>query len=420
MSIRGSVQAPPDKSISHRAALLAAIAQGPSLLKNFLQSADCLATLSAIEALGVRVIKKGEDFVVEGKGPGAWKSPAKPLDLGNSGTGTRLLTGLLAGREGLHATITGDASLRQRPMKRILEPLSRMGARIEAREGNLAPLDVHGASLKGLRYAMPVASAQVKSALLLAGLQAQGTVEIVEPAPTRDHTERMIAYLGGRIEKKGNTVVLKGPQSLQGKEMFVPGDISSAAFLMAAALLIPGSSLTIQRVCLNPTRTGILQVLQSMGAKLRILPDKQPGMEPMGDIEIAYAPLKAVRLDDAALMPNIIDEIPVLAVLAACAKGVTEIRHAGELRVKETDRIRAIAENLRAIGAGVEEFEDGLRIKGPVRFKAAAINSYKDHRIAMAFSLAGLCADGPMQVSDTEFIDTSFPGFFETLDKIQQ
>ncbi len=419
--IAGLVSVPGDKSISHRAAILAAMADGPSHLQGFLESADCLATLQALRDLGVR-IEPGEKgcYTVHGNGPEALKNPSRPLDLGNSGTGMRLLAGLIVGQP-IKATLTGDDSLRARPMSRVIEPLARMGAKIVARDGKHAPLELVGGHLKGISYTMNVASAQVKSAILLAALQAQGPTKITEPFASRDHTERLVRHLGGKISVSDNQIQLVGPQRLKAKNVTVPGDLSSAAFLIAAALLLPGSQLVVQNVCLNPTRTGFLDVLKKMGARVKIKMNAQGGCEPVGSITAQHTPLKGVKLDDPMLIPNIIDEIPILCVLAARAKGITEIRHAQELRVKETDRIAAMTDNLRAQGVRVEDFPDGLRIHGEAKkFPGGNIDARKDHRIAMAFAVAGLCAERAMRISDAEFVDTSFPGFFELLKSLSK
>ncbi len=414
--VAGTVQVPGDKSISHRAALLGALAQGNSQLDNFLESADCLATLKAVEDLGVTVKKLApKSYEVHGKGLGSLRSPTRALDMGNSGTGTRLLAGLLAGQPGVKATITGDNSLLQRPMGRILDPLAQMGALVHSRSGGFAPLNVEGKNLHGAEYTMPMASAQVKSTILIAGLQAQGKTILHEPAPSRDHTERMMRAMGAHLELGNNFLAIHGPQQLRGSMLRIPGDPSSAAFLLAAALLVEGSCLTVEGICLNPSRIGFLSVLKKMGARIEMRVDENDSFEPTGSVTAQHGALKAITLDDAALVANIIDEIPILAVLAAKAHGVTEIRNAQELRVKESDRISALCENLRAIGVRVDELPDGLRIVGPTDFQAAEIHSHKDHRIAMSFAIAGLCSTGKVVVSDTEFIDTSFPGFFDLL-----
>jgi 3-phosphoshikimate 1-carboxyvinyltransferase len=417
--VSGTITVPADKSISHRAVLLAALAEGKTTIENFLTSADCSRTLQAVRDLGVPVEELAPGrYCVYGKGLGALRSPSQPLDLGNSGTGLRLLAGLIAG-QGISATLTGDASLCSRPMQRIVAPLSDMGAKIQAQVGDRAPLTIEGGNLRPITYTLPVASAQVKSALLLAGVQAEGKTTLIEPFPTRDHTERLLGHLGGQILRDGPQVSLEGPLHLQGKNISIPGDFSSATFLLAAALLLEGSEITVKGVGLNPTRTAFLKILQDMGAQVEIDQAPDAGYEPVGSLRLHYQPLKGVVLKDPVLIPNIIDEIPILAILASQANGKTLIRNARELRVKESDRIRVLCENLKAVGVTVEEFHDGLAITGkPGRIQGGKVDSHKDHRIAMAFAILGLFSEGGIEVSDVECIETSFPDFKETLERI--
>jgi 3-phosphoshikimate 1-carboxyvinyltransferase len=417
--LSGEITLPGDKSISHRAAIFSAMAYGVSRLSGYLTSGDCLATLHALMQLGVPVEGFGKsDVRVHGVGPKGFKPPQGTIDLCNSGTGMRLLAGILAGQH-FASTLTGDDSLRKRPMQRIMEPLSLMGACIEGYNGSeLPPLSIRGADLRGITYRMPVASAQVKSALLLAGLTARGDTTIIQPAHSRDHTERMMRYLGIQLETSGLTLTVRGGQEFQAKDMIVPGDLSSAAFPMVLAALKQGSSIKIKHVCLNPTRTAILNVLKRMGTTINITMTESPGcFEPVGDITVKGSALKGTVIAGSEI-PNVIDEIPILAVAAAMAEGKTEVRDAKELRVKETDRIAAICNNLRQLGAAVTELPDGFVVEGPVKFTGGRFRSFGDHRIAMSMIVAGYCAEGETAVDDTACIDTSFPGFMETMSSL--
>jgi len=419
-----TLRVPGDKSISHRAAIFGGLAEGVTSIKGFLPSEDCLATLAAMEALGAGVERRtgvdgrGLDLEIRGCG-GALSAAPGELDCGNSGTTMRLLCGVLAS-QGSESVLVGDASLSSRPMGRVMVPLRAMGADIEALgdpERGLAPLRVRGASLRPLRYELPVASAQVKSCVLLAGLRCEGRTVVVQPAVTRDHTERMMAEFGIEVEVGGDglEVALVGPQVARAGAIRVPGDISSAAFWLVAGAACPGARLVLSGVGLNPTRDGVLKVLERMGAKLDYERDawRAPG-EPAGDIVVEGGGLTGVVMGGSEI-PNIIDELPVLAVAGALASGVTEIRDAGELRVKETDRIAAVASNLRLMGVEVEEREDGMRIVGGARLRGARLPSYGDHRIAMAFAVAGLFAEGETVIEGAECIGTSYPGFHDDL-----
>ncbi len=416
-AITGDIRVPGDKSISHRTAILGGLAEGTTEVRNFLCSEDCLNTLKAMQAMGVEVEVLEE---LEGYGPthlrihgraGKLVAPDKPVDCGNSGTGMRLLAGLLAAQP-FDTTLIGDESLSGRPMGRIMRPLAEMGARILAKgesEG-CAPLQVFGGSVKATHYELPMASAQVKSCVLLAGLFADGKTTVVQPAATRDHTERLFSHFQLPIEVDGNTISTEGGKIPVAKDLIVPGDVSSAAFWMVAAAIVPGSDLTIRDVGLNPTRDAVIGVLQRMGADITVTPTGGEDGEPLGDIRIKGSNLKGVDiLPDE--VPILIDEIPVISVAATQAKGVTRIREAEELRVKETDRIDTTVKNLRAMGAEVEEFEDGLHITGGATLKAATMESFGDHRIAMAFLVAGLVADGTTEMHGVECITTSYPGF---------
>ena len=407
---------PGDKSMSHRAAILGGLSNGTCTVRNFLPSEDCVNTLNAMQSLGASHEVLDE---LAGYGPINLRihgqsmklsAPAAPIDCGNSGTGMRLLAGLLAGQS-FTSELFGDASLSSRPMGRITIPLAQMGANIETlgEKPGCAPLRIHAAKVHPITYDMPVASAQVKSAVLLAGLFAEGTTTVIQPAETRDHTERMLASFGIHTRHDGKAISLDGGQTPQACDFTVPGDISSAAFWLVAAAALPGSRLLIKDVGLNPTRTAILKVLSRMGAHMTEIVHQSEG-EPIGNIEIHGAALTGttILLEE---VPNLIDEIPVIAVAAALAQGRTIIRNAKELRVKETDRITTVVDNLRAMGAEVEEFEDGMEIVGGKPLHGATIDSFGDHRIAMAFAIAGLFATGETVIQNTDCVNTSYPGF---------
>jgi 3-phosphoshikimate 1-carboxyvinyltransferase len=407
---------PGDKSMSHRAAILGGLSNGTCTIRNFLPSEDCLNTLNAMKALGARYDVIDE---LEGYGPTRLRihgqsmklsPPESPIDCGNSGTGMRLLAGLLAGQP-FTSELFGDASLSSRPMGRISVPLGAMGANIETlgEKPGCAPLRIHPAKLRPITYDMPVASAQVKSAVLLAGMFAEGKTTVIQPAVTRDHTERMLASFHVSTRQEGNAISIYGGQVPDACDFTVPGDISSAAFWLVAAAALPGSRLLIKDVGLNPTRTAILKVLSRMGAHMMDILHQSEG-EPIGNIEIHGAALKGTTILESEV-PNLIDEIPVIAVAAALAQGRTVIRNARELRVKETDRITTVVDNLRAMGAEVQEFEDGMEIEGGQPLHAAEIDSFGDHRIAMAFAIAGLFAKGETVILNTDCVNTSYPGF---------
>jgi 3-phosphoshikimate 1-carboxyvinyltransferase len=419
--LAGRVVVPGDKSISHRAALFGALAQGRTEITGYLEGEDCLATLKAVRALGAEVTRKGPGhYFVDGAGLEGLSEPEDVIDCGNSGTGARLLVGVLAGQP-FWTILTGDESLRSRPMDRVAEPLRRMGATVVGRrEGSRLPLAVRGARpLKALTYASPVASAQVKTALLLAGLWADGPVTIREPAQSRDHTERMLGGFGARLAVSPEGVTLTPGAPLRGQTVAVPGDISSAAFFLVAGAIMPGAELTVAHVGTNPTRTGVLEVLAAMGAAVRHETASGPGSaaEPAADLVVRGGALRGAEIG-GALIPRLIDEVPILAVAAAVAEGPTEIRDAAELRVKESDRIRAVATELSKMGARVSERPDGLRIEGPTRLRGAVVKSGGDHRMAMALVIAGLLADGETVVEDTDCIATSFPGFLTAVNDL--
>lgn len=411
--ITGTFNVPSDKSISHRTILLGSLAKGVSRVKNFLRSADCLSTVACMRALGVEISEgKDWDVIISGMGMRGLKEPSDVLNAGNSGTTMRLLSGILASRE-FFSVITGDDSLRSRPMKRIIEPLSLMGADIRGRKGNTSPpLAISGKTLHPVKYRLPIASAQVKSAILLAGLSVDGETVIEEPLKSRDHSERMLKAIGADIRREGDDIILRGGRELSAFDTTVPGDISSAAFLVTAALLIPGSKIKICGVGVNPTRMGFPDAVRRMGAKINILNEGENEIgEPVADMEIEYGSLKGVEIS-ADEIPALIDELPLVAILGSAAKGRTVVKGAQELRVKETDRIAAVAENIRRMGVEIEDREDGFVIEGPQKFKGAEIDSLNDHRIAMTFAVAGLAAEGETEITDDTVVNVSFPGFW--------
>jgi 3-phosphoshikimate 1-carboxyvinyltransferase len=413
--IAGTCRVPGDKSISHRAVMLAAIADGDSRFEGFLAGADTLATAAAFRAMGV-AIDGPHDGVLTVRGVGLYglTPPAGPLDMGNSGTGMRLLAGLLAGQR-FGVTLIGDESLSRRPMRRVIAPLRQMGADISAAEGDTPPLTLRPVpALHGIDYVLPMASAQVKSCLLLAGLYAQGRTCVTEPAPTRDHTERMLAAFGRPVQRDGARVCIQGGAApLKATSFAIPGDISSAAFPLVAALIAGEGELLIENVGVNPTRTGILDILRAMGADIELLNPRQAGAEPVADLRVRASALRGIAVPPE-LVPLAIDEFPAIAVAAACANGETLITGAEELRVKESDRIAAIANGLAALGIAVEALADGLRIQGG-QFRGGVVDSHGDHRIAMAFSLAALRAAAPVRIRDCVNVGTSFPGYVELM-----
>ena len=417
--LRGEIGMPGDKSVSHRLAMLCGIAKGRSVIRNYLQSGDCLATLRAMQSLGASPVFKGGALEVRGNG-GRMLAPVGPLDLGNSGTGIRLMTGLLAGA-GIEATLTGDESVRSRPMGRIHEPLLRMGAAIELQgQGGRAPIVVHGRGLKGIVYDLPVASAQVKSCILLAGLRATGTTVVRERVETRDHTERLFRAMKLPLRVEGLTVSLDGAgaagPAIGGGKWSVPGDISSAAFWLVAAAAKEGAEVTIRGLGLNPRRTAVLDVLARMGADVRIEPQAgSEAWEPVGDVTVRGGPLRGTTIAGTEI-PNLIDELPILAVAGALAQGETVIRDAAELRVKESDRIATTAAGLREMGVEVEERPDGMTVRGGCALRASdALRSQGDHRIAMSLAVLSLFAPAPSVVHNVACVDTSYPGFWADL-----
>jgi 3-phosphoshikimate 1-carboxyvinyltransferase len=412
--VGGEITVPGDKSISHRSIMFGSLATGVTKVTGFLRGEDALATLGAFRAMGVEVEDDGETLIIHGKGLHGLSEPADVLDCGNSGTSMRLLTGLLAGQN-FFSVLSGDKYLRARPMKRVVAPLALMGARISGRAGgDKAPLAIQGAQLKGIEYASPVSSAQVKSAIMLAGLYAQGETTVLEPHLSRDHSERMLRHFGAKVESFPGGVRLTGGVELIAKDIAVPGDISSAAFFMVAALIVPGSELLIRGVGINPTRTGVIDILQGMGGDLELLNPREQSGEPVADIRVRYSKLKAMEIS-GELVPRAIDEFPAICVAASLAQGTTVVSGAAELRVKETDRIAAMADNLRRAGVTVLETPDGMEITGVAQLKGCRAESFGDHRIAMSMLVAGLAATGETSVADTGCIATSFPGFLELL-----
>jgi 3-phosphoshikimate 1-carboxyvinyltransferase len=416
--IKGTIRLPGDKSISHRAAIIAGIAEGPSQLQNFSTSRDCQSTLACLEQLGVRVNRSPNNVTIEP--PPQLRAPDGPLDCGNSGSTMRMLAGILAGNN-FTSELIGDESLSSRPMKRIIEPLEKMGATFQSIRDR-PPLRIEGtAKLKPITYEPPVASAQVKSCILFAGLNAKGTTTVIEPVRTRDHTERLFNGFGVSIEGTGTTVTIDGPARFIGGPMRIPGDISSAAYFVAAAMLLPNSDLTIEDVSLNPTRTEFISLLNKWGIDIETRVTRTDRNEPSGAIKVKTRELarssNRLLMIDKDLVPSLIDELPLVAVVGS-QLGDVEIRGAAELRVKETDRITATAKNLRAMGAEVEEFDDGLFVNGPAKLRGAAIDSFGDHRIAMAFSVASLVADGASEISGASCVDISFPEFFDLLQQV--
>lgn len=417
--LRGESALPGDKSISHRYALLAALARATSRIENYAPAADCASTLACIEGLGVTVERDGSRVSIEGAGLHGLKAPSAPLDAGNSGTTLRLLSGVLAGQE-FESVITGDVSLRKRPMRRIVEPLTQMGATIEAEEGKFPPLRIRGGRLESIRYEMPIPSAQVKSCVLLAGLYAAGSTTVTEPVATRDHTELALTEFGARIATTSGMATIAGGSELSACSLEVPGDLSSAVFLIAATLLLPGSELRLTGVGLNPTRSAVLDFFVSMGAPISITGQRTVAGEPRGDISVRYAPLSGGVIS-GSLPARMIDELPMLAALGPFTERGITILDARELRVKETDRIAALVENLRRMGARAESFPDGItvagRSAGPLH--GAEIDPQGDHRIAMAMAITALAAEGETTIRDAECVAVSFPGFFDTLDRLR-
>jgi 3-phosphoshikimate 1-carboxyvinyltransferase len=415
--LKGELEVPGDKSISHRTVILGSIADGITEADCFLWSEDNIMTVEAFKSLGIKIDKKNSQVIIEGKGLYGLEEPNDILYTGNSGTATRLLAGLLAGQS-FFSVISGDESLRKRPMSRVVNPLSLMGARVYGRDGgNFAPLAIIGSDLKAVEYSSPISSAQVKSAVLLAGIYAEGETSFIEPYKSRDHTERMLSAFGADIAVNNKKVYVKGRRQLKGCKVSIPGDISSAAFFIIAALITPESELLIKRVGVNPTRTGFIDLLLKMGGNIEILNKSEKSTEPVADILVRSSRLHGIDIKEYDV-PRAIDEFPVLCIAAAAADGRTVIRGASELRVKESDRISNIAEGLRSLGARVEELPDGMVIDGGHGLSGAVVKSYGDHRAAMSFIVAGMVASGFTEILGTGCIDTSFPDFMDYLKRV--
>lgn len=415
--VKGEVKVPGDKSVSHRAALLGGMARGETYITNFLLGQDCLSTLRCLSGLGVKYEQNGNEIWIQGEGIDSWSEPTDLLDVGNSGTTIRLMLGVLAGCP-FTATFTGDSSIRTRPMRRVTEPLREMGARILGRKkGNLAPLTIEGGNLRGLNFNIPVASAQVKSALILAGLGANGETSVTEPAISRDHTERMLQGFGVDVVREGKTVKVKGGSQLNGQRVSVPGDISSAAFFLVLGSLTKSGEIVLPNVGINPTRTGILEVLRMMGADIEETDIAEICGEPRATLRVRPTQLHGIEIN-GEIIPRLIDEIPVLAVAASLAEGETMIRDAGELRVKETDRIKTVVEGLSIMGASIEELPDGLRIQGRPKLAGGKVKSYGDHRLAMAWAVAGMLSMEGTSIEGMEAASVSYPEFLSIVQRI--
>lgn len=417
--LRGEITVPGDKSISHRAVMFGSLAKGTTEIHGFLQGADCLSTISCFEKMGVSIENKGDVVLVHGNGLHGLKKPETILDCGNSGTTTRLISGILSAQD-FDVTLTGDASIQKRPMKRIMEPLSRMGADITSIRGNdCAPLLIRGTKLHGIHYTSKVASAQVKSAILLAGLYADGITQVTEPFVSRNHSERMLKLFGASVSTEGTTASISPATQLYGQKVMVPGDISSAAYFIAAALIVPGSEVLLKNVGINPTRDGILRVCRAMGADITLLNEQNSGGEPVADLLVRYTPSLSGTVIEGELIPTLIDEIPIIAVLAATANGTTVIRNAEELKVKESNRLDIMVNELTAMGVSLEGTDDGMIIEGGKPFHGAQIDSRLDHRIAMSFAIASLAAETPTEILRAGCVDISYPTFYQDLARLQ-
>lgn len=414
-SLRGEIQVPGDKSISHRSVMFGAIAEGTTTVDGFLLGEDCLATIDCFRKLGVKIDVDDTNVKIESAGMDAWEEPREVLYTGNSGTTTRLMLGILAGTK-LHTIMTGDASIGKRPMRRVVDPLRQMGAQIAGRDGGqFTPVAIQGTDLSAIDYTMPVASAQVKSAILLAGLRAKGTTIVRESEVSRDHTERMLRQFGAKVEARDGVVSFEGGQKLKGTHVSVPGDISSAAFFLVAGTIAQESEVVLKNVGVNETRAGIIDVLQAMGADMDVVLNDTQAAEPTATITVRTSNLKGTTIE-GGIIPRLIDEIPVLALLATQAQGKTVIKDAEELKVKETDRITAVVTELKKLGADIEATDDGMIINGPTKLHGASLQSYGDHRIGMMAAVAALITDGPITLDDAGCIAVSYPEFFEHID----
>jgi 3-phosphoshikimate 1-carboxyvinyltransferase len=413
-SLKGEITVPGDKSISHRGVMFGAISEGITELTGFLDGADCRSTISCFKAMGIDITQEHDHVVIHGKGLKGLSAPSKMLDVGNSGTTTRLISGILAGQRFI-SSLNGDESIQKRPMGRIITPLTSMGAHIKSiKDNGCAPLEIGGAPLHAIHYDSPVASAQVKSCVLLAGLYADGVTSVTEPVISRNHTELMLKGFGADIKSEGLTASIAGGPRLVGQKITVPGDISSAAYFIVAGLICPNADLLIKNVNTNPTRAGIIQVAKNMGGNIELLNERIVSGEPVADIHVTTSNLHGCEIS-GDIIPTLIDEIPVIAVMAACANGTTVIKDAAELKVKESDRIATVTENLKNMGCDITPTEDGMIIVGGNPLHGALISTYKDHRIAMSFAIAGLVADGETSFDDEGCCVISYPDFFETL-----
>ena len=416
--LRGTFSVPGDKSISHRAVMFGSIAEGTTSIHGLLTGDDCLRTIDCFQKMGVQIERDGDYVEIRGKGIDGLQEPKEILDVRNSGTTIRLLLGILVNAP-FHACVIGDGSIAKRPMDRVVQPLLQMGAKIDGREnGRFTPLSIRGGTLTGIDYVSPVASAQVKSAVLLAGLRAVGVTSVTEPQMSRDHTERMLRLFGCNVEEDGLKKTIKGNQSLRGTTIHVPGDVSSAAFFLVAGLIVPNSELTIQNVGINPTRTGIIEVLKEMGADILVEGKDDHSIEPVADITVKTSSLKGIEIG-GDVIPRLIDEIPIIALAATQADGVTIIKDAAELKVKETNRIDTVVKELSKMGAQIEATDDGMKIYGPSKLRPATVNSHGDHRIGMMLAIASCLAKGETVIENNEAIGISFPRFFEQLKQLK-
>lgn len=416
--LKGEINIPGDKSISHRAVMFGSISNGLTEVTNFLQGADCLSTIDCFRKLGIEIENTKDKILIKGAGLHGLKEPTSILDAGNSGTTTRLISGILAAQP-FTTTLTGDASIQKRPMKRIMTPLSMMGANITSLTGNdCAPLQIIGSKLKGIHYESPIASAQVKSSILLAGLYAEGETSVSEPALSRNHSEIMLSYFGANVTSKDNTATIQPEPILTGQKVCVPGDISSAAYFIAAGAIVPNSEILIKNVGINPTRDGILRVALEMGADITLLNENHDG-EPTADLLVKTSSLQGVTIG-GEIIPTLIDEIPIICIMAACAEGTTIIKDAAELKVKESDRIAVMVENLTAMGVDIEGTDNGMIIHGGKPLHGAYIPTHLDHRIAMSFAVAALVADGETDIENSEICNVSFPGFYDYIQMLSK
>ncbi|MBS4540114.1 3-phosphoshikimate 1-carboxyvinyltransferase [Clostridium sp. D2Q-11] len=417
ISLNGEIDAPGDKSISHRAIMLGAISEGKTVIYNFLLGDDCINTINCFKDMGVNIEVDNTKVVIEGVGLNGLKKPVKELYVGNSGTTIRIISGILSGLD-FKSTITGDKSIQKRPMKRIIEPLSQMGANIKGKNGEYPPLIITPSEkIQPITYYQKIASAQVKSSIMFLSLYTKGETRIVQPIKSRDHTEKMMKYFGVNVKEEENSVIIDSKEKPIGKEIFVPGDISSIAFFMVGALILKDSHVIIRNVGFNVTRIGIIDVLKDMGGNIKTYNFREVNNEPLVDIEVKTTKLKGVDIE-GDIIPRLIDEIPIIAVAAACAEGITVIKNAEELKVKESNRLKAMVDNLSSMGVDIMETKDGMIINGTTELKASKIETYTDHRIAMSMIIAGLKAEGVTEIDDISSIKTSYPDFFKTLNEL--